>query len=133
MNIIINSSQAIDERLNLNLNNNKYKGKINISTEYENNLKKNGSQVKILIKDNGIGMPDSIKKKIFDPFYTTKPPEENSGLGLAISKNIIQSLGGDISVSTELDTGTVVTIRLPSGQNGERDQLQNLIELLHGS
>lgn len=113
---------------------------------FDNHTKDDGTKKRITVKtsagnlkwlelsvaDNAGGMSEEVRNKMFDPFYTTKPPEENSGLGLAISKNIIHSLGGDISVSSELHVGTVVTIRLPSGQNGERDQLQNLIELLHG-
>ena len=124
INLINNSIDAFDNHTQ----DDGTKKKVTVMTS-ANNLK----WLELSVTDNAGGMSEEVRNKIFDPFYTTKPPEENSGLGLAISKNIIHSLGGDISVSSELHVGTVVTIRLPSGQNGERDQLQNLIELLHGS
>ncbi|MFQ6604270.1 MAG: nitrogen regulation protein NR(II) [Fidelibacterota bacterium] len=88
--------------------------------------------VELTIRDNAGGIPQTILEKIFDPFFTTKPPEENSGLGLAISRNIIHTLGGEIKVSSQAGDGTTFVIMLPSGQNGERDQLKALIEMLHG-
>ena len=71
----------------------------------------------ISIRDNGIGIEDTIIDKIFDPFFTTKPTGEAAGVGLYLSREIIQNLGGDISVKSEKDVYTEFTITLPILQN----------------
>ena len=53
-----------------------------------NNISDNG-QVLISVKDNGVGIPDSIKEKILQPFFTTKPTGEGTGLGLSLSYDIL--------------------------------------------
>lgn len=70
-------------------------------------------QVIIRIEDNGPGMSKQVREQIFQPFYTTKPPGEGTGLGLYISMNIVEAMGGHISVESEENRGTVFTIRLP--------------------
>lgn len=72
-----------------------------------------GSQLEIEISDNGIGMTDEIKSKIFNPFFTTKPPGKGTGLGLSISHGIVQDHGGTISCVSERGKGTVFHIHLP--------------------
>jgi signal transduction histidine kinase len=70
-----------------------------------------GSWVKIQIKDNGPGIPDSELPNLFIPFYTTKT--NGTGLGLSYSKKVIEGLGGKISLSNRKDkTGAVLTISL---------------------
>lgn len=71
----------------------------------------------ITIRDNGIGIEDTIIDKIFDPFFTTKPTGEAAGVGLYLSREIIQNLSGDISVKSEKDVYTEFTITLPILQN----------------
>ena len=71
----------------------------------------------IVIRDNGIGIEPTIINKIFDPFFTTKPTGEAAGVGLYISREIIQNHGGDISVKSEKDVYTEFTITLPILQN----------------
>ena len=71
----------------------------------------------IVIRDNGIGIEDTIIDKIFDPFFTTKPTGEAAGVGLYLSREIIQNLSGDISVKSEKDVYTEFTITLPILQN----------------
>ncbi|MGB3468488.1 MAG: PAS domain S-box protein [Cyclobacteriaceae bacterium] len=83
-------------------------GKIMIYTE------NNGDEVQIRIKDNGSGMPDEVKKKIFDPFYTTKEVGSGTGLGLAISYGIIDKHDGKISVNSEEGEGTEFIIAIPN-------------------
>jgi signal transduction histidine kinase len=75
------------------------------------------NKVKITVADNGPGINPSILTKIFDPFFTTKnktgETRGGSGLGLAVSKHILQRAGGSISVESELGKGTTFTIELP--------------------
>ncbi|SFB51953.1 ATP-binding protein [Azotobacter beijerinckii] len=68
------------------------------------------------VQDNGCGMPPEVCKRIFDPFYTTKPVGQGTGLGLSISFKIVQDHGGSIRVASEVGRGTRFLIRLPLGQ-----------------
>ena len=75
--------------------------------------RKEDSNVKIEIRDDGKGIhPDEISH-IFDPFFTTKDVGQGTGLGLSISYNIIQKHGGDITVQSEKDKGTTFVVTLP--------------------
>lgn len=70
--------------------------------------------IKIVIKDNGPGMPATVKNKIFEPFYTTKSVGSGTGLGLSVSHSIItQHHSGTFEVESEVGKGTAFTIRLP--------------------
>ena len=71
----------------------------------------------IVIRDNGIGIEDTIINKVFDPFFTTKPTGEAAGVGLYLSREIVQNHNGDISVKSEKDVYTEFTITLPISQN----------------
>jgi signal transduction histidine kinase len=66
------------------------------------------------IRDNGIGIEEKIINKVFDPFFTTKTTGEAAGVGLYLSREIIQNHGGDISVDSVKDEYTEFTITLPS-------------------
>ena len=68
------------------------------------------------IRDNGIGIEEKILDKIFDPFFTTKTTDEAAGVGLYLSREIIQNHGGDISVQSVKDEYTEFTISLPNNQ-----------------
>ncbi|MEK6584061.1 MAG: HAMP domain-containing sensor histidine kinase, partial [Nitrospirota bacterium] len=65
----------------------------------------------IIIKDTGKGIPQKDINRIFDPFYTT--PEKGVGLGLPLSKKIIEGHGGKITVHSVPDQGTTLTVLLP--------------------
>jgi signal transduction histidine kinase len=69
--------------------------------------------VEILVRDNGIGIEDTIIDKIFDPFFTTKTTGEASGVGLYLSREVIQNYGGDISVKSQKNEYTLFSIILP--------------------
>jgi signal transduction histidine kinase len=76
--------------------------------------KNRGKTVEIRIRDNGTGIPNEIKEKIFNPFFTTKPPGEGTGLGLSMSHDIIvKQHGGSIDVETEPGLFTEFKIVLP--------------------
>ncbi len=57
--------------------------------------------VEIRVKDNGPGIPDEVKKKIFQPFFTTKPTGQGTGLGLTMSYDIIKTHGGELKVESK--------------------------------
>jgi two-component system NtrC family sensor kinase len=72
----------------------------------------NNSEVEISVADNGAGIPKEDQGKIFDLFYTTKPPGKGTGLGLPICQNIIRQLGGEIYFESEVGVGTTFTVRI---------------------
>jgi two-component system NtrC family sensor kinase len=72
-----------------------------------------GNKVQIAVKDNGSGIPDSIKEKIFQPFFTTKPTGSGTGLGLSLSYDIVKAHGGELKVESEIGKGTEFLIFLP--------------------
>jgi signal transduction histidine kinase len=73
-----------------------------------------GSRVEIRIRDNGTGIPEEVKERMFNPFFTTKPAGEGTGLGLSMSHDIVvKQHGGTIDVATEPGVFTEFTITLP--------------------
>lgn len=95
-NIIVNACQAMN-----------FKGNLTIQA-----MKSDGI-VKISFTDTGCGIPDEIKEKIFDPFFSTKKIGEGSGLGLDIVRNIVLRNSGRIYFHSELNRGSVFYIELP--------------------
>jgi signal transduction histidine kinase len=75
--------------------------------------KKSNEHVEILVKDNGTGIPKKVQVKIFQPFFTTKPAGDGTGLGLSLAYDIIKAHGGDIKVNTNENEGTEFLIQLP--------------------
>jgi signal transduction histidine kinase len=72
-----------------------------------------GDKIEIRVKDNGNGIPEEIKDKIFQPFFTTKPTGEGTGLGLSLSYDIVKAHGGEIKVNSKVGEGTEFLISLP--------------------
>ncbi|MBN1340527.1 MAG: hypothetical protein JXA03_14455 [Bacteroidales bacterium] len=87
-----------------------YKPEVTVST------KSLGDKIEIRVKDNGHGIPDEIKDKIFQPFFTTKPTGQGTGLGLSLSFDIIKAHGGELKMETQPDVGTEFIIQLPLDQ-----------------
>lgn len=100
MNLLVNAAQAVGA-------NNDGGGEVRIATGVA------GESVKIAVSDNGCGIASEHLKRIFDPFYTTKPVGEGTGLGLSISFGIIERHGGAIEVETSAGRGTTFTVTLP--------------------
>ena len=100
INVISNASDAIIK-----------KGKVVIATEVANKDAK--EYVCISINDNGQGMDEQVKKRIFEPFYTTKEVGSGTGLGLSISHGIISNHNGFMEVESEIGKGTTFKIYLP--------------------
>ncbi len=78
------------------------------------NTKKSGDHVIITVSDNGGGIPEKIKEKIFQPFFTTKPTGQGTGLGLSLSYDIVKAHGGDLKVKTKQGEGSAFTILIPT-------------------
>lgn len=76
---------------------------------------RDGDHVKITVADSGVGIPKEDLERIFEPFYTTKPPNKGTGLGLYLCDRIIKGLGGQIDVESEVGRGTAFKIKLPRG------------------
>ena len=72
-----------------------------------------GDKIQISISDNGPGIPDSIKDKIFQPFFTTKPTGQGTGLGLSLSYDIVKAHGGELQAESEEGKGSRFYITLP--------------------
>jgi signal transduction histidine kinase len=77
------------------------------------NTRKVGDKVLISVRDNGPGIPQRILEKIFQPFFTTKPTGQGTGLGLSLAYDIIKAHGGEIKVETKEGEGSEFFIRLP--------------------
>ncbi len=101
LNLFVNAAQAIDER-----------GNLGIETFAEDR------HVVIIVRDTGKGIPRHLLGRIFDPFFTTKEVGVGTGLGLSVSYEIIKRHHGTIEVESEVDRGTVFTVRLPIVQEG---------------
>ncbi len=85
-----------------------YKPEVSVSTSTEN------GQVIIKVKDNGTGIPEAIKEKIMQPFFTTKPTGEGTGLGLSLTYDmVVKGHGGSINVNSVESQGSEFIIVLP--------------------
>ena len=105
LNMIVNAAHAIAEK---NKDNQSEKGTIHIRTIHE------GNQAKICIGDTGAGIPEDIRHKIFDLFFTTKEPGKGTGQGLAISHSVIvKKHNGTLTLESQEGEGTTFTIGLP--------------------
>jgi signal transduction histidine kinase len=105
LNLITNAFYAIDEKKKLNQNG--YEPTVSVST------KKTNGKVEIKVGDNGNGIPQKVLDKIFQPFFTTKPTGQGTGLGLSLSYDIVKAHGGELKVETKEGEGTEFIIHLP--------------------
>jgi signal transduction histidine kinase len=86
----------------------------NYQPEVEIETRKAGNRISISVCDNGNGIPQKIVDKIFQPFFTTKPTGQGTGLGLSLSYDIIKAHGGEIKVETKEGEGSEFIIQLPT-------------------
>ncbi|MEZ0538261.1 sensor histidine kinase [Fibrella arboris] len=106
LNIVNNAFYAVQKR--------QQQGEAGYQPEVVVSTQQDVNQVCITIRDNGTGMPASVKAKIFQPFFTTKPAGQGTGLGLSISYDIItKGHGGTLTIDTEEGQFTEFTIKLP--------------------
>jgi signal transduction histidine kinase len=106
LNLITNAFHAVAEEANKEIEG--YEPSVSVSTKAID-----AKWVEITVKDNGGGIPDDIKDKIFQPFFTTKPSGEGTGLGLSLAYDIVKAHGGEIRVVSNQDEGTSFIIQLP--------------------
>ncbi|HEY6063231.1 MAG TPA: ATP-binding protein, partial [Chitinophagaceae bacterium] len=104
LNLITNAFYVVTEKKKQNTNG--YEPTVSVST------KKTGDQVEIRVKDNGSGIPQKVLDKIFQPFFTTKPTGQGTGLGLSLSYDIVKAHGGELKVETKEGSGAEFIIIL---------------------
>ena len=116
LNLINNGFQAIDEQSKRGIEG--YKPTLTVTTKLEN------ARVKISAKDNGSGIPEEIKDKIFQPFFTTKEAGKGTGLGLSLAYDIVKAHGGTIEVKSNYypPGGEIKVGSLPSGRTGNEGE-----------
>jgi signal transduction histidine kinase len=98
MNFAINAQQALDGK----------PGVVRLTTS-----KTDDGDVLLVFADNGPGIPENIRHKIFEPFFTTKPAGKGTGLGLSVTYGIIKDHNGEITIESELGTGTAFVMKFP--------------------
>ena len=87
--------------------NENYEPIVTISTKKINDI------IEVQVKDNGNGIPQKVLDKIFQPFFTTKPTGQGTGLGLSLSYDIVKAHGGELKVETKDGEGSTFIIRIP--------------------
>jgi len=106
LNLINNAFFVVNEKAKENIDG--FKPEVIVSTKSLNEM------IEIKVQDNGSGIPENIKDKIFQPFFTTKPTGEGTGLGLSLSYDIItKGHGGEFKVETNEGEGSTFTIQIP--------------------
>ena len=115
LNLINNAFYAVAESLpvrqagsKLEAQSSDYKPEVIVST------KKLDGKIEISVKDNGPGIPEQVRDKIFQPFFTTKPTGQGTGLGLSLSYDIVKAHGGNIKVESKEVEGSEFIIHLPN-------------------
>jgi two-component system, NtrC family, sensor kinase len=112
LNLINNAFYAVSEKAKQNVPG--YEPKVVVSTKSVIPPLGGKRGAEINVKDNGNGIPDSIKEKIFQPFFTTKPTGQGTGLGLSLSYDIVKAHGGEIKAKSREGEGTEFIIQLPA-------------------
>jgi two-component system, NtrC family, sensor kinase len=107
VNLFNNAFYASLQKAKLDINS-QYEPKITVTTEQLDN------QILIKVMDNGTGMPESVRAKVFQPFFTTKPTGQGTGLGLSLAYDIVtKGHGGSLEVDSTEGVGTTFFIKLP--------------------
>jgi two-component system, NtrC family, sensor kinase len=105
LNLYNNAFYAISEKAKRQIQS--YEPKISVVT------KRNGNKVEIMVKDNGAGIAQKVVDKIFQPFFTTKPAGQGTGLGLSLSYDIIKAHGGELKVESQEGKGAEFVFNVP--------------------
>lgn len=105
LNLINNAFYVVDEKKKSGAEN--YEPTVSVTTKRIND------KIEIKVSDNGNGIPESTISKIFQPFFTTKPTGQGTGLGLSLAYDIVKAHGGELKVESKAGEGSIFTIRLP--------------------
>ena len=111
LNLINNAFYAVNEKKKQSAN--EYEPTVTVSTSRSRSLGEYWGEVLITVTDNGNGIPQNIVDKIFQPFFTTKPTGQGTGLGLSLSYDNVKAHGGEIKVETKEGEYTLFIIRIP--------------------
>ncbi|HEX9078834.1 MAG TPA: HAMP domain-containing sensor histidine kinase [Desulfuromonadaceae bacterium] len=101
LNIIMNSLQAMEEN----------GGRLLVETSATSE-----GEIRIVISDTGPGIPEDAEGRIFEPYFTTKKPGEGTGLGLFVTKTLVENMGGKIAVRSRRNKGSAFTVTFPAGE-----------------
>jgi signal transduction histidine kinase len=117
LNLINNAFYAVQEKSKAGIEG--YKPEVIVTTQWHQapgdpSISPSANSVIISVQDNGKGVPPNIKDKIFQPFFTTKPTGEGTGLGLSLSYDIVKAHGGELKVESSEGEGTNFEIRIPA-------------------
>jgi signal transduction histidine kinase len=96
LNLVVNAAQAVDRG-----------GTIEVSSDFDDD------HVYVAVQDDGSGIDPALRKRLFEPFVTTKPPGEGTGLGLYISRTLVNEMGGTIESLPATPRGTIMRVTLP--------------------
>ncbi len=114
LNLVVNAAQAISEAVG---DGTRGKGTIVVRT------RRDGDWAEVQVEDTGTGIPDTIREKVFDHFFTTKDVGKGTGQGLAIAHDVVvQKHGGTIRFQTKIGKGTTFFVRLPLEEGGPPEQ-----------
>ena len=89
-------------------------GALTIATRPAMSVTQNGRFVEVVVKDDGMGMSEEVKRKALEPFFTTKEPGKGAGLGLAICDEIIRGHHGKLDIESEEGKGSTIRLQLPA-------------------
>ena len=98
VNLVVNAVQAIPDH--------RADGRVVLRAETE------GDRVRMVVEDNGAGIEPDVLRRVFEPFFTTKPFGSGTGLGLAVSRGLVASLGGDLRLESRPGQGTRAVVEL---------------------
>jgi signal transduction histidine kinase len=108
LNLCQNAFDAMREKINSGTERS-YRPKLSVR------LRQEANKMIISIEDNGPGIPDTMKGKVLQPFFTTKKGTQGTGLGLSITNDIVKAHGGEMNIETNADGGATFLIWLPTG------------------
>ena len=111
LNLITNAFYVVDEKKKSGVDN--YEPTVTVSTSRSLSFGEGRGEVRISVKDNGSGIQQKVLDKIFQPFFTTKPTGQGTGLGLSLSYDIEKAHGGELKVETREGEGSEFIISLP--------------------
>lgn len=123
LNLLVNAGEAMPQG-----------GKLTIRTRRRSPWPpdhRDGEAVEITFRDTGVGIPNDVLDKIFDPFFTSKEVGKGTGLGLAVSHGIVERHGGTIEVESRPGEGTAFTVILPAGKMLDSSEDQGTVKDRH--